>query len=285
MIHAPPDEPSSRLLRWLQPGGPAAGGDPGAYRPGVVDRTVAHAERWFGPGCYFELEVDGWQHVPSRAPAMIVSNHSGGTTIPDVWGFGVAWYRRWTAERPLHPLAHEMVFSIPPLGRFFERRGVLRADRELAREVLATWRRDVMVMPGGDLDTWRPYSKRYEVCFGGRTGYARVALQTGAPIVPVANAGAHETLYVISDGRRVAEALRLPALARASIFPVHLSLPWGLAVGPWPHIPLPARLRYRIGAPIEVTRTSAPTDAQVRAVDARVREAVQALLDELRDDA
>jgi hypothetical protein len=99
----------------------------------------------------------------------------------------------------------------------------------------------------------------------------------------VAHAGAHETLLVLSDGRRLARSLRLPDLMRASIFPIHLSLPWGLAFGPWPHIPLPARLRYRIGAPImpPPDMDGEPSDRQVRAHDVRVRRAVQRLLTEL----
>lgn len=260
------------------------GGDPGAYDPELVARTVEKAGLLFGPGRYFRLDVRGFENVPP-APAMIVSNHSGGTTIPDVWGFGVAWYRHFGTERPLHPMAHEIILSTRATGEFFGRRGVLRADRKLAYEVLHDWRRDVMVMPGGDRDTWRPWTARYEVRFGGRTGYARTALRARVPIVPVANAGAHETLVVLTDGHRIAKALGLPKLARASIFPIHLSLPWGLAVGPWPHLPVPARLRYRIGAPIvppsELEPGEEPSDELVRETDERVRSAVQGLLDEL----
>lgn len=260
------------------------GGDPGAYDPELVARTVEKAGLLFGPGRYFRLDVRGFENVPP-APAMIVSNHSGGTTIPDVWGFGVAWYRHFGTERPLHPMAHEIILSTRATGEFFGRRGVLRADRTLAYEVLHDWRRDVMVMPGGDRDTWRPWTARYEVRFGGRTGYARTALRARVPIVPVANAGAHETLVVLTDGHRIAKALGLPKLARASIFPIHLSLPWGLAVGPWPHLPVPARLRYRIGAPIvppsELEPGEEPSDELVRETDERVRSAVQGLLDEL----
>src|ERR1700749_1055823 len=117
-----------------------------------------------------------------------------------------------------------------------------------------------MVMPGGDLDTWRPYSQRYRVRFSGRTGYARTALRAGVPIVPMANAGAHETLIVLSDGRRLAKALHLQELARASIWPVHLSLPWGLAIGPWPHIPVAALPRYRIGPAVPPPAQGGPGD-------------------------
>jgi 1-acyl-sn-glycerol-3-phosphate acyltransferase len=217
---------------------------------------------------------------------MIVSNHSGGTTIPDVWGFGVLWYRAFGVERPLHLMAHDIILATDATRRFFGRRGVLRGSRKLAEHVLTDWQRDLMVMPGGDLDTWRPYRERYRVRFGGRTGYARLAIQSGVPIVPVANAGAHETLVVLSDGRELARKLHLRELWRASIWPVHLSLPWGLAVGPWPHLPLPTRLRYRIGLPISVSDEpiADPAPSLVEELDARVQAAVQAQLDALRDD-
>jgi 1-acyl-sn-glycerol-3-phosphate acyltransferase len=264
------------------------GTDPGEYSPELVQRTLPRVKRLFGPGRYFGVDVQGWTHVPD-APAMIVSNHSGGTTIPDVWGFLVAWYQNFGVHRPIHPLAHEIILSTQATGEFFARRGVLRGSRPLALAVLRDFRRDLMVMPGGDVDTWRPYSKRFEVRFGGRTGYARLALQAGVPVVPMAHAGAHSTLIVLSDGRRLAQALRLQEFARASIWPIHLSLPWGLAIGPWPHIPTPARLRYRIGAPIAPTERvgpdEQPSEEAVIELDRRVKGSVQALLDELKETA
>jgi len=70
---------------------------------------------------------------------------------------------------------------------------------------------------------------------------------------------------------------------------VHLSLPWGLAVGPWPHIPPPIKLRYRVGPAIEVPQDLSPDeeppDDLVRDLDATVQRAVQSLLDELKREA
>lgn len=276
-------------MRWFQRSGDADhGDDPGQFDAAAVEATIKVASRMFGPGRYFGLDARGFENVPD-APAMIVSNHSGGTTIPDVWGFGVAWYRHFGTERPVHPLAHEIIMSTRATARFFGRRGVLRATRGNARKVLTEWKRDVMVMPGGDRDTWRPYSKRYQLNFAGRTGYARVALESGVPIVPVANAGAHETLFVLSDGHRVARALQFQKRFRAGIFPVHFSLPWGLTVGPWPHLPWPANLRYRIGPPIYPDVELAPgekaTDEMVIAHDLKVRCVVQTLLRDLEREA
>ena len=281
-------KPKGRFLQWfLGDRGARWGTDPGEYTPALVEETVSSMGRLFGPGCYFGLEIEGWENIPS-APAMLVSNHSGGTTIPDVWGLLIGWYRHFGANRPCHPLAHEIILSTELTARFFSKRGVLKANPRVAEDVLTNFGRDLLVMPGGDIDTWRPYSERYKARFGGRRGYARLALRTGAKVIPVANAGAHETLLVLTDGRKFARAIGLPDVARAEIFPVHLSLPWGLGIGPLPHLPTPATLRYKIGAPVEVPAGVVPgvepTSEQVDAYATRVEAAVQSLLDKLRDE-
>jgi 1-acyl-sn-glycerol-3-phosphate acyltransferase len=278
----------SKILRWLHGAtGVPWGADPDDYDPGAIDQTLGTVGELFSDARhahrYFPLEVEGLHHVP-RPPVLVVSNHSGGTSIPDVWGFLVAWYRRFGSVRPIHPLAHEMIVSTRLTGPYFARRGILRATRDLALQALRKLH-DVMVLPGGDCETWRPWRDRYRVDFGGRTGYARTALESGVPIIPVAHAGAHSTFMVLSDGRWLAKMLHLKEIARASVWPVHLSLPWGLGFGPLPHIPLPARMRYRIGEPIEPQRLAAsPTDAQVRALDEHVRGTIQSMLDGLRHD-
>jgi 1-acyl-sn-glycerol-3-phosphate acyltransferase len=220
--------------------------------------------------------------------ALMVGNHSGGTTIPDIYGLAWVWYRHFGLRRPLSGLAHELVFLLGATGRRFSRWGALRADRELARTALAAGR-DLMVMPGGDLDTWRPWRDRWRVRFDGRRGYARLAIEAGVPVVPVAHAGAHHTLVVLTDGRQVARRLGFQRAFRAEVFPVHLSLPWGLTVGPFPHLPPPTRLRWRFGAAIPPPVTVAPgepvPEEAVIALDEAVRAALQAELDVLRAEA
>ena len=270
-----------RLLAFLHGGRtPTWGDDPGVFDPELTQKTVDRMGTLFGPGRYFRLETQSLADVPP-APAMFVSNHSGGTLIPDAWGFAIAWYRQFGMQRPIHLLAHELILSTETTGKYFAHRGVVRAAMQTARRILTDYRRDVLVMPGGARDTWRPWSRRYQVEFGGRTGYARLALELGVPIVPVANAGAHDTLLVLSDGRWLARAIGLHRMFRADILPIHLSLPWGLTVGPWPHIPLPVTLRFILGKAIIPPPLSGktPTDDEVRALDAQVRAAVQAQLE------
>lgn len=257
---------------------------PEDFDPVATARTVERLGRFFGDGRWLGLDVRGLERV-GEPPVLIVSNHSGGTSIPDVWGFAIAWYRHFGVARPLHFLAHEIIVGTRTMGRWFGARGVLRANRENALHALAEARHDLMIMPGGDLDVWRPNRDRYRVRFSGRTGYARLAREAGVKIVPVANAGAHDTFYVLSDGRWLARAMHLHRLARADIWPIHLSLPWGLAIGPWPHLPLPATLRYRIGEPIDTTLHAGDDDEAVTAIDVEVRTSIQRMLDELREQA
>lgn len=269
-------------MSFLHPDGPPWGSDPGIYDPQAVDRMLKSFRPLYTR--YFRLDARGFGNVPD-GPSMIVSNHSGGTTVPDTYGFMLEWYRYFGTRRPLHPVAHEMVFSNRVTGEWMARRGVLRADRTLTREVLRDWKRDVFVMPGGDKDTWRTYADRYRVRFGGRSGYARLALEEGVPIVPVAHAGSHETLVVLTSGRRIAKALGLPRLFRAEIFPIHLSLPWGLAIGPMPHLPTPALFRWRVGEPVWAPaahrRGDPVSDDLVAFVDAMVQARMQSMLDDL----
>ena len=274
------------LVRWMsRQSNPPWGGQLEDADPFVIRRAHRMLRRVFGPGRWFELDVQGWDNLPP-SPVLLVSNHSGGTLIPDAWGLMTAWYDHFGMKRVLHPLAHEIILSNPRTGPWLARCGALKGDHTVACRALGEGR-DIVVMPGGDVDTWRPYRDRYRVCFGGRKGYARLAIQAQVPIVPVANAGAHETLIVLARGERLARWLRLPRLARARVFPVHLSLPYGLAVGPWPHLPPPGTLSYRVGRPIRPPKMqsgTAPSRDAVAAVDAEVRSALQGLLDGLRQE-
>ena len=257
------------------------------FDPVAVQRVREIVGHFFGTGKYFPTAFDGWGNVPDTN-VMVVANHSGGMMIPDAWALGLAWYDQFGLSRPLHPMAHELVFSTPITAARFARLGALRASRQLAEEVLSEWGRDLIVFPGGDMDTFRPYRDRYKVQFAGRTGYARIALRARVPILPIAHAGSHETLIVLTDGNRLAKKFRLHEIARADVWPIHLSFPWGISFGPMPHIPLPTKLRYKVGKPVplpaDLLEGEEPTEGQVLAYDALVREHLQVLLDQLKEE-
>src|SRR5258707_12005983 len=109
-----------------------------------------------------------------------------------------------------------MVFRLPIVGRYFARLGAVPARQENA---VALLERDatVLVYPGGDLDAFKPYRERHVVKFGRRAGFIRTALATGAPIVPVVSVGAHESVYIVTDRRAIAERLPLKKLLRIEV--------------------------------------------------------------------
>lgn len=233
------------------------------------------------------VSVKGWENVPQEN-VLYISNHSGGTSTPDVWGMMVAWFMEFGKGRIVHPMGHDMLFTLPFVAKAVSKMGILRALPDMGRVVLQDYKRDAFVCPGGDLDVWRPWHKRYQVTFSGRNGYAKLALKTGTPIVPIVHGGPHETLIVLTDGRRIASMLNFPKHFRAKIFPIHISLPWGLGVGPLPHIPIPTMLKYRVGKPIYppciLKENEEPSVELIDHLDKTVQNSMQELLNELKEE-
>lgn len=231
---------------------------------------------------YHRASVDGLEHIP-RGRALLVGNHSGGTMSPDMFALMLAWWRHSGVEVPAYGLAHDLGFQVPGLGWLMRKVGAVKASQANAVELL---RRDakVLVYPGGDIDAFRPWSRRNEIVFGERVGFIRVALRTGSPIVPVVAAGSHDALRILTDGRAIAHGLGLKRFARIEVFPIALCLPWGLSFGPNLYWPIPVRVRVRVLSPM-TWPSLGPEDANDEAVVQRCRDEVlermQAALDEL----
>jgi 1-acyl-sn-glycerol-3-phosphate acyltransferase len=220
--------------------------------PALDARWMAHAARVMSlQAAWHRLALRGMDEVP-RGAALLVGNHNGGANPVDGL-FLIEWYRRRGMSDPVYVLAHEFFFKHLRLTPLLARLGVIRAALGEAARRLREGAK-VLVFPGGDVDSLRPWSARHEVRFVGRQGYARLAMETGAPIVPVVTAGAHESFVVLRQGRGVARAVGIARWLRFKSFPVTLSVPWGLCVGPMaflPYVPLPAKVTVEFGAPIE----------------------------------
>jgi 1-acyl-sn-glycerol-3-phosphate acyltransferase len=190
-------------------------------------------------------------------PTLVVGNHSGGKIPIDVFLFGASWHKWFDYSSPLFFLVHDMLIRpIPWIRNSIRRLGGVRAARENAIEILRRGQR-VMVLPGGEYETFRPYRERNRIDFGERTGFIRVALQAGAPITPVVSIGGHEIFYILTRGEGLARRL-LPTAFRAQSFPIAFGLPFGLYVGPIPSpLPLPARIVNEVLPPIHLDREEA----------------------------
>jgi 1-acyl-sn-glycerol-3-phosphate acyltransferase len=176
-----------------------------------------------------------------------------------------------------------MVFKLPYFGRWIAKLGGVPAHPENARALLE---RDVAVLvyPGGDRDAYKPYAERHVVKLAGRKGFVRLALRTGAPVVPVVSVGAHEIIYVLTDGAELARRLGLKKAFRMDVLPIALTLPFGLTVGALvPYVPVPTRIRVRVLPPIDLGLPPSAADDPGAVDDAyeRVRATMQSGLDEL----
>lgn len=232
---------------------------------------------------YHDVSIDGWDRVP-EGPALVVGNHNGGTMAPDMFALMVAFWQRRGVEAEAYGLMHDIMFRVPVIGPAMAKLGAVPARPENASAALAR-NAKVLVYPGGDIDAFKPWSRRHEIIFGSRAGFIRVALRSGAPIVPVVSVGAHEGFRILTDGAAFARASGLKKLTRIEVFPVILSVPFGLGVGPvLAYVPLPVRIKLRVLDPIrfpDLGPEAADDDVIVRRCQDQVRAAMQAALDEM----
>jgi len=99
----------------------------------------------------------------------------------------------------------------------------------------------------------------------------------------MATVGGPDSMPVIARGRRLASLLQLDKVARLKMFPVSLSVPWGISPAMLPEIPLPTKIRTAFQEPIEVTDDPerAGDDDYVDSKYEEVRASIQAGMDEL----
>ncbi len=255
--------------------------DPDARSPDFA-RLAADLFRALGR-FYFRLEVQGVDNVPAHGPVLLVGNHNGAMLPTDGFFTQVAIWDRYGPERAIYALAHDFLFYDEQLRRYALKLGALRAGHRNARRVFDRGG-IVLVYPGSDLETFRPWRDRNRIVLGGRKGFVRLALEAGVPIVPVVSAGTHEQLVVLTRGDRLAKALRMHRWARTDVCPIVAALPWGITTGFLPYLPLPAQTSIAFGPPMtwpELGPGDAHDPAALDRCYAQVETKMQAMLDEL----
>lgn len=180
-------------------------------------------------------------------PVLFVANHGfGGIFDLNVFALGAA-LDQLELQRAVTILTHQVAWTLG-VGRLIEPLGAQPAGRQSAEEAFARGEH-VVVFPGGDIDAGKAWDERNRIKFNGRSGFARLAIDAGVPIVPVVTAGAGESLLVLSSGQRLARATRIDKLLRVKTAPISISLPWGLSIGGvglLPYLPLPTKLVTRV---------------------------------------
>lgn len=130
--------------------------------------------------------AEGLEHIPASGPAILASNHLS---------FLDHAFLPCAIDRPIFFLGKSDYFS-GWQRFFFERMGVMPVDRGGGHAAEASLRKGEQILQSGRLlgiypeGTRSPDGRLYR----GKTGPVRLALRTGAPIVPVAMIGSFEVL-------------------------------------------------------------------------------------------
>ncbi|MEH2267921.1 MAG: lysophospholipid acyltransferase family protein [Nostoc sp.] len=208
---------------------------------------------------YFRVQTSGWDNIPPQEKVLFVGSHNGGLAAPDMAMMMYDWFRRFGVEQPIYGLMHPKAWQVStPLAQLAAKAGAIIAHPKMAYTALRSGA-SVLVYPGGAEDVFRPCYLRNKIYFAGRQGFIKLALRENVPIVPVISWGAHDTLIVIADIYKVMQQLHewgMPWLLGIDpeVFPIYLGLPWGLAIGPLPNIPLPVPMYTQVCPPIVFER-------------------------------
>jgi putative phosphoserine phosphatase / 1-acylglycerol-3-phosphate O-acyltransferase len=132
---------------------------------------------------YARFDIAGTEHIPSTGPAIVVANHR---SYFDAAAVGMAVMR---AGRKPRSLAKKEIFDAPLLGQLAKIFGQIKVDRgraggqALDQAILALRGGEVVVlMPQGTIPRGRAFFNPQLV---GKSGAARLAAATGAPVIPM----------------------------------------------------------------------------------------------------
>lgn len=254
------NETDSEVARW----------DPG-WAKQLISAVRPIGKRWF------RWEVHGLESFPPAGRALVVSNHSGGSTSTDVVMFAADFYEKFGYDRPLYSVGHDGLF-MGPLADWMPRLGVIHGSQVNAIEALRTGG-VVLTFPGGVYDVYRPTLSANVIDFKGRTGYVKTAIEAGAPIVPTVSIGAQESQLFLTRGTWLAKRLGLTRF-RMDTLPVSFGFPFGLSVLLPPNLPLPTKITAQVLEPIDIVAHFGD-DPDIDEVDAHVRSVMQTALDRL----
>ena len=246
-----------------------------ARDPDYIERALPAIRAWSEH--YFRAEVEGLEHIPADEPALLVGNHSGGTLIADTFVFSQHFYDHFGPQRRFHQLAHDLVFQVPGVRASLGRFGTVPASPANMRAALGKGAA-LLVYPGGDHETYRPSWEQDQIDFAGRTGFVKLSLELGTPIVPVVAIGGQETALFLGQGQRISRLLGLDRALRLKVFPIQVAPPFGVTLLDLPlRVPLPSKITIRVLPPIDLRAELGP-DADPEQAYEIVTEIMQAEL-------
>lgn len=239
-------------------------------RDAVTSAMLAFGRAWNA------YEVHDADRIPLDRPALIVWYH--GLLPIDAFYFGSWFYQKH--GKLVRALAERLVFEVPGLRELALDMGAVPGTRDAALNLLNQGHL-VAVSPGGVREAIAGRAKSYQLVWGERLGFAKVALQAGVDIIPAFAENVDELYRSPGVHHPVIqgfyERTRIPAVPVVGLgllpFPVKLRSWVGEPIRPQPG-ESPERLRARTASAIEalIRLHQGPRPRLPRALLQRIRE-------------
>lgn len=214
---------------------------------------------------YFRVEAHGVERLP-EGRVLLVPNHSG--QIPfDGMLVGLAVFLYGQPPRIVRGMIERWIVSLPFVSTLAARVGFTVGDPSNCAALLER-EQAILVFPEGVRGSGKTYWERYRLQRFG-TGFMRIALETGTPIVPVAVVGAEETYPSVHNAASLAKLLGLPYLPVTPLFPL---------LGPLGLLPLPVKIDIHFGAPRRFEAAPDASDGEIEQLVAEVQRDIDGLL-------
>jgi len=214
----------------------------------------------------------GLEHVPTDRPLLLAGNHTTLAVLDSPLLLLGLHDRLGMFPRTLGDHVH---FRVPAWRALVERFGVVEGTRENVRALMAAGE-SIVVFPGGAREVCKRRGEKYVLIWGKRTGFARLAIEFGYPIVPFSAVGAEDVYEIVFDADDLLGSRLGPLVERLAPRP-DLIPPVVAGVG-LTAIPRPQRFYFHFGEPVETAHLAGKheDDAVCFAVREQVREAVEA---------
>ena len=171
---------------------------------------------------YARFTVNGVEHVPAEGPVILVSNHR---SYFDVAALALVAAR---VGRPMRFMGKQELYDAPVVGQLARALGGIPVDRdakpgESMRMATAALRAGeaLFVLPQGTIPRGEAF---FDPVLHGKTGAARLAAETGAPVIPVGVWGTEKVWARSAKVPNVTNVAHPPRVTVTVGPPVHLGL-------------------------------------------------------------
>ncbi len=198
--------------------------------------------------------VDGLANLPRDGRFLLVGNHTqSGTEV-----FLISYYLRRELGVRVRPLAERGMGEARGLAKdLIAAYGGVVGHPETARELMRH-NETVLVFPGGGREIGKFKGEEYRLRWEGRSGFARVAIESNYPIVPVGLVGGDDVYQSLfardSSWGRLTQSVGEKLSGRSD-----MAMPLVRGIGPT-LIPRPQRMYLAFGEPISTAEPGRSRD-------------------------